>query len=536
MNYYIINNASRAASYGIGTYVRQLTEQLIKLPSIEVYHIDLYSEHKEFCITVDDVGVTHYAIPAISSHIETEAYCRTAFYLISPFLKKTEKNVFHFNYFQHYSLALAFKAQDIQSHIFLTVHYLNWCFELKGNTKLFREALHAYAPDEKQMRIKHDFASSRSFLRLADKVITLSDFCQNLLQKDYGISKDKLHLVYNGITADNIQATNPNPQRNTILYVGRLDEIKGVKYLVKAFRKIVPQHPETRLVMVGDGDYNECLKQAKDIWENITFTGRIDKNELLRLYEHTAFAVLPSFHEQCSYAAIEFMMHGIPFIGTDSTGLNEMLNGIPELRVHIDEDEFAEETFVEDLAQRMDLLLNDQELRNRASRIMNKLYTQSFTAEVMSRAMSQLVEKSNSTNPLSDDFLYVLDDYMISLIHDQPDIDADFYGAAGIGVYLWWRATHLDENKDEARIYKIKEYLIYWVDWLCEFAKNGYLQFCGNELAYTVRHMEKARFYITRIQALTEMVQCPALTEVENLSPQDVDILANAVRMANTKI
>lgn len=63
MNYYIINNASRAASYGIGTYVRQLTEQLIKLPSIEVYHIDLYSEHKEFCITVDDVGVTHLCHP-----------------------------------------------------------------------------------------------------------------------------------------------------------------------------------------------------------------------------------------------------------------------------------------------------------------------------------------------------------------------------------------------------------------------------------------------------------------------------------------
>lgn len=534
MNYYIINNASRAASYGIGTYVRQLTELLVKLHGVVVFHIDLYSEKKEFCITVDDVGVTHYAIPAINSHIETEAYCRTAFYLISPLLKKTEKNVFHFNYFQHYSLALALKAQNIQNHIFLTVHYLNWCFELKGNTRLFREALQADTPDEKQTRIRHDFASSRTFLRLADKVITLSDFCRNLLQKDYGISKEKLHLVYNGIGEDEVKTVNPNPLQKTILYVGRLDEIKGVKYLVEAFRQIMPHHPKARLVMVGDGDYNECLKQAQGIWESITFTGRIDKNELLSLYEHTTFAVLPSFHEQCSYAAIEFMMHGIPFIGTDSTGLSEMLNDVPELRVHINEDEFAEEAFVADLAQRMDLLLNDYELRKRASCTMNELYARSFSAEAMGRAMSQLVEEEiNPANPLSDEFLYVLDDYMISLIHNQPDIDADFYGAAGIGVYLWWRTMRMNESKDEARIWKIKEYLIYWVDWLCEFAQNGSLPVCCNELAYTIRRMEEARFYITRIQALAEMVKCPTLAEVKDLSPQDVDILANAVRMAN---
>ncbi len=537
MNYYIINNASRAASYGIGTYVRQLTDILVKVHDVAVFHIDLYSDTKEFCITVDDVGVTHYAIPAIKSHIETEAYCRTTFYLLSPFLKDTENNVFHFNYFQHYSLALAFKAQNIRNQIYFTVHYFNWCFELKGNTTHFRESLRCDNPDEKQMRVKQDFTSSRTFLRLADKVIPLSRFCQGLLQKDYGISSDKLHLVYNGIGEGNVCTTNTDSQQHTILYVGRLDEIKGVKYLVEAFRKIIVKHPEMQLVLVGDGDYNECLNQAKGIWGNITFTGRINKDELQHIYERTAFGVLPSFHEQCSYAAIEFMMHGIPFIGTDSTGLNEMLDCIPELRTHIAEDDFSEETFVDDLTLHMDLLLNDHELRKRASRAMSEQYERSYTKNAMSCSMNRLIEDGhNASNPLSNDFLYELDEYMISLIHNQPDIDADFYGIAGIGVYLWWRTTQLDVRKDEARIYKIKEYLIYWIDWLYVLAKDGSLVACCKELAFTLQCMKEAQFYITKIQVLTDLLQCPSAEGFGSLLPQDKDIQANAVRMANTKI
>jgi len=51
MNYYIINNASRAATYGIGTYVRQLTKILKKQISLQLFFIDLYTEEKEFTIT-----------------------------------------------------------------------------------------------------------------------------------------------------------------------------------------------------------------------------------------------------------------------------------------------------------------------------------------------------------------------------------------------------------------------------------------------------------------------------------------------------
>ncbi len=539
MNYYIVNNASRAATYGIGTYVKQLTEILAHLPDVKVYHIDLYADKEEFTVEQDDTGVTHYAVPAIKSHIETEAYCRTVFYLLSPYLPKTGNSIFHFNYFQHYALALALKAQNIQNRIFLTVHYFNWCFELKGNTTQFRQAIHGEEPDEKQMRIRKDFAESRTFLRLADNVIALSKFCKNLLKSDYGISPEKVRLVYNGLgTALPHAESRQEANAPVILYVGRLDEIKGVKYLIEAFRKVVALHPEARLVMVGDGDYNECLEQAKDIWYNLTFTGRISKEDLCALYERTIFGVLPSFHEQCSYAAIEFMQQGIPFIGTDSTGLGEMLDAVPELRVHIEEEQFSEEQFVDELAKRMNLLLSDEKLRERAGCAMSNQYERLFTKEAMARNMCKTIEEDTQrSTSLSKDFLYVLDDYMISLIHNQPDIDTEYYGATGIGVYLWWRIAQLDESEaEEARCFKIKEYLIYYLDRMYELLMNEGAPQCCRGLAFLLRRMERDRFYSTRIATLTRILRCPPIETTDSYEPQAEDILANSVRMINTKI
>ena len=85
MNYYIINNASRAATYGIGTYVRQLTKILKKQISLQLFFIDLYTEEKEFTITKDEDDLTHYKIPMASSRIEDEKYCDILFIITISF-------------------------------------------------------------------------------------------------------------------------------------------------------------------------------------------------------------------------------------------------------------------------------------------------------------------------------------------------------------------------------------------------------------------------------------------------------------------
>lgn len=537
MKYYIINNTSRAAVYGIGTYVRQLTGMLKKSPSLQIFFIDLEVEEKEFSIIQDADGFTHYKIPMASTRVENERYCRMAYYLLSPYLTDTEDAIFHFNYFQHYPLALLLKAKSIHHRILLGVHYLSWCFELNGNVTQFRKIVRAKVVEDKYRSIVYEFSAAKHFLHLADEVIVLSRFCQQLLQSDYGISPDKLQLIYNGLQEIPLANINEEGKNPIVLFAGRLDKIKGVDYLVKAFRLVLHRHKDARLIIAGDGDYNECLKHCKGIWDRVTFTGKISQEDLLSFYRQATVGVLPSFHEQCSYTAIEYMMHGIPFIGTDSTGLNEMLDCVPQIRVHIKETAFTEDEFISNLADAICYLLENESVRHEAAHKMIAQYQEKYTLQIMEERLLNLLIPTllSKSAPLSQDFFEELDNYMLSLIHDKVDIDTSFYGMAGVGVYLWWRLGHSDLKKDESKSYKIKEYLIYYLDWFYESIKSEQKEYCELELAIMLTDMLRDGFYKTKVASIMALLHC----KIGKDFPEECSslfILQNAMRMFTTKI
>ena len=60
IHYYLFNNGSRAAHYGIGTYVGQLTEALRAVPDVRVITVDLNAEVREFTVTTD--GPRHHPL------------------------------------------------------------------------------------------------------------------------------------------------------------------------------------------------------------------------------------------------------------------------------------------------------------------------------------------------------------------------------------------------------------------------------------------------------------------------------------------
>lgn len=533
MNYYIVNNASRASRYGVGTYLRQLDMVLSSVQEIRRFYIDLYADVEEFSVIKDEAGSIHYLVPA-GSKIETTAYCRLAYYLISPYLDTQEVNIFHFNFFQHYPLALYLKAHDVRSRLVLVVHYFDWCFLLNGNLTKFRQILAGHMSDEDGAYIKKGYAQDRKFLCLADVVVVLSQFCRQLLVSDYHIDSRKTQLIYNGLGDKKHGIADKKERDPLLLFVGRLDHIKGVNYLVRAFQHVAQIHDDARLVIVGDGDYNECLKECKGIWHKVSFTGNISQEDLVSLYNRAMIGVLPSFHEQCSYAAIEFMMHGIPIVATDSTGLGEMLDVAPGLKVHINEEAFSEDRFITDIVTRINMLLDDHAMRDNVGAQMREQYLQKYTYPKMRSQMVEVVEECRVGGQplLSEDYLSVIDNHMISLIHQRPEIDTDFYGMSGIGVYLWWRLTLSGVQISEAHEYKIKEYLIYYLDWLYEsFVAEG-AGSCCEELAYILYIMQSDGFYKTRVSSMISVLHIKQPV----VRPHEVQILQNALRIINTKI
>ena len=539
INIFIFNNASRAAGYGIGTYIRQLSEGFSAIPDTKVSFVEMYADTKEFSVNVDDSGHTHYLIPPLKSAMESEVYCRSIFYFLARSIEicENERTVFQFNYFQHYSLAVLLKAWYPQSVIVLTVHYLNWCFELSGNIRRMKEIMaegHELS-DDQEKRVKVSFISEERFMHLADAVFVLSQKTKDILIDDYKVAPEKLFLVYNGAGSriDNQKDGNKDGLR-TVLFVGRLENDKGLKYLIEAFVRIADAHPDSKLVIVGDGDFQPYLAQSRTLSGRVAFFGKTDKDEIEDIYRSAYIGVIPSFHEQCSYTVIEMMRHGIPVIGTDRIVLAEMLYYTTKLRIQVIDEDFNEEDFVAQIASRMDLLLSDNaayhSLSEAVSRQYEKCYTVAAMTEGVQNALLRILERTG--NHVSVDFLPHIDNRMITLINSHPDMDLDFYGLSGIGCYLWWRVSQMEkENVANAdQIALIKEYLIYYLDWIGEVVENEPLPV---ELHKVLLDMKACSFYPTKVNNILE---CNKIAYDDRCLLSEQDILYNALKICTCKI
>lgn len=338
---YLINNLhSLAAQYGIGTYIKQIIG-FLKSTEMKVTIVNLSSEQKvPEVVTTDGTESFNLPFPAyVMGEKNLLRYYQSVVDFLSLYADCHCKNIFHFNYLSHFPLLDVIKNRFPQSRTIVTVHYLNWLFSLKGNTKQFLQIIKKSEAErnEEERMIMKEYNQDNAFFNDVDHIICLANYTRLLLREHYGIADEKLHLIKNGMSLCNIKFLNEaerEEKRNQlhiaskdklILFVGRLDALKGIEYLVEAFRKVLASIPDCRLWIVGGGDYSLGLNKADGIWNRITMTGKIPQDSLFALYQIADVGVLPSLCEQCSYVAIEMMAFDLPFIGTSTSGLKEMM-------------------------------------------------------------------------------------------------------------------------------------------------------------------------------------------------------------------
>lgn len=391
-HYYLFNNASRAAQYGIGTYLHQLSQGLKEEAMVSI--ISINSEEKEVKCTEDN-GIRTIHIPVISyknSPDNFQRYYRNLIYLLRSFISEEEEAVFLLNYLYMTPLVKSLHEHFLNCKVAIVVHYLNWCFALNGNMSTFHQLLESRYRNKKEEMLYEEYLNDRKLLQEVDKVICLSQATRNLLIADYQLKPEKIAVIYNGLKDEGItlmtseerkkvkQSLSFDEEDYIILFVGRLDSIKGVDFLIKAFRRVWNVYPQARLILAGDGSYSTYLKECNGIRSRITFTGKIDKEELYQYYRIADVGVMPSFHEQCSYVGIEMMMHGLPLIGTDSTGLGEMI--ADEWKVELDESQ-EEQLSVELLTDKIISVLSSP--KNEWKQISRERYERYYTQERMKR-------------------------------------------------------------------------------------------------------------------------------------------------------
>ncbi|WP_075558872.1 glycosyltransferase [Parabacteroides timonensis] len=335
---YIFDSSARATNYGIGTYIKQLVDAL-KYTRYNITIVNIIHKDVEFEI-LNKGPIRYILIPAPvinKNNLNFEEFEKSIPFILYPYVDKNENNIFHLNYMGARTM-VEYIRSIIGGSIVLTVHYTEWSFSLLGNRRKLFHILKSDKGelDDKSRSIYEKIIKEKDMLNICDKIIAVSKHSYNDLIKIYKINKNKISIINNALNdfycEDEIKKTiikkrmHINKDDILLLFVGRLDPIKGIDIMIKIFKIILDRYSNLHLLIVGEGDFNKCLLNSFDIWTKVSFTGFLSKKNLFDLYTISDIGIVPSLHEEFGYVAVEMMSFKIPIIVNDTTGLSEIVD------------------------------------------------------------------------------------------------------------------------------------------------------------------------------------------------------------------
>lgn len=370
---YIFNSLVRGTYYGVGTYIKQLVD-VLRHTEYNVTIVNIIYKDTEFEIYLKD-SIRYISIPAPimnKNELNSEGFEKSIPFILYPYVDPREQNIFHLNYMGNKYIAKYLRLLFIGSSIILTVHYTDWSFSLLGNRYKLRQIQKKEGKelDLQSQTILDNLTQEKELLNICDKVVAISRHSYQDLIQIHKVDERKITLINNAIKKTCITSEEKRykirkklhiaPNEIILVFVGRLDIVKGIDILIKSVKHIIEKHPNLRLIVAGDGDFSKYLSVSSPIWTKITFTGFLSKKNLQELYMIADIGIIPSLHEEFGYVAIEMMSYKIPIIANDTTGLSEIIDdGINGFKVHINH----HKTTWKKLVERINYLIENPNIR-----------------------------------------------------------------------------------------------------------------------------------------------------------------------------
>ena len=252
----------------------------------------------------------------------------------------------------------------------------------------------------------------RMALKNFSGVAAVSDAVAEQL-RDLGIAEDKIHTIANGIDIDRFSGAEPAwfdttvaPSGKTIGIVARLDLQKGFEYLLEAFSRLTTSHPDTRLVIAGEGPDQAAIEAIADrlnMRSKIVFAGQ--RGDIPNVYAACDVFVLPSLNEGLPMTVLEAMAAGRPVVASN-------VGAIPTVVRNGETGLLVEPRDVAGLKAALDLLLSDQALSSRLASSGHEWVRQHFTSDAMAANYLRMYENvlsgktkkvTNTKNPVTDE-------------------------------------------------------------------------------------------------------------------------------------
>lgn len=173
-----------------------------------------------------------------------------------------------------------------------------------------------------------------------EKVIAISDAVKENLVDYFGVDKDRVSLVYNGIDVkkflkdfseeekDNLKDKFGIKRGYSVIgMVARFTPDKGHDVLLRALNEILKEKPNTQLMFVGDGDKKQDvmdLSQRLNLSDNVVFV-KPQINTVNALAVLDVFMFTPERREGLGLVLLEALASGKPVVATDVGGVSSVI-------------------------------------------------------------------------------------------------------------------------------------------------------------------------------------------------------------------
>lgn len=249
------------------------------------------------------------------------------------FVKKqhVSYDVVHAHYYQS-----GLAAQSLGQPFIMSFHTLGLMKNLVARDTLEREGT---------ARIQAEF----TLMKRAQTIVSSSESDRAYMEYLYDAPKEKIIVLSPGIDTSLFHPMgkkaarkhiHADPKHKIVLFVGRVEPLKGIDALLYAIKILTKQHPEeTVCLWIVGGDISEDtnrwpktlrelskLQKTLSLATSVRFVGRQKQTDLPYYYNAADVVVIPSHYESFGLSVLEAIGCGTPIITTNVTGISSLIS------------------------------------------------------------------------------------------------------------------------------------------------------------------------------------------------------------------
>ncbi len=323
---------------GMNVYVRDLSREL----SRRGIYVDIYTRSQNPKIPrvtrlADRARVIHLKAGPEKPYNKNKVYDHLAEFVSGVQTQAETDGIVYDIIYSHYWLSgLAAKALRDGWNIPF-VQMFHTLAEMKNRVAL--------TAAEREPELRHQ--NEQAIMGFADRLIAATANEQKEMVDFFGANPQKISVAPPGVDLGRFKPLNQSetriylgmpPEHRMVLFVGRIQPLKGIDTLVRALALVKSQHPALTkdvclCIIGGDSNPDSELERAElerlqkmeaelELGDLITLLGAKEQDTLVYYYAAAEMVVMPSHYESFGMVALEAMACGTPVIASDVGGLS----------------------------------------------------------------------------------------------------------------------------------------------------------------------------------------------------------------------